>query len=234
MTALDALQEHLGHRFADPTLLERALTHSSFAHEHHTRANERLEFLGDAILQASMTILLFQRFPSAPEGELSRYRSRLVNTEILAGLGAELAVGEALLLGRGENQSGGRTKISLLADATEAVLGALFLDAGFGPCLDVVSKLMASRLETLHDVIRSEGAGAWKDPRSRLQERTQRRWQRAPTYEVAAQQGPAHEPVFEVEARLDDLLLGRGRGGSKREAMRAAAVDALERLPEED
>jgi ribonuclease-3 len=232
-TALQALEERLGHRFADRDLLLLAVTHTSYANEHDSESNERLEFLGDAILQACMTILLFRRFPNATEGDMSRFRARLVNTEILAGLGAELELGPSLRLGRGEAQSGGRTKLSLLADASEAVLGALYLDAGFEPCFEVVARLMESRLDTLHQVASAEGASAWQDPRSKLQEETQRRAQKTPTYEVVASGGPPHAPTFEVEARLEDEVLGRGVGGSKREAMRMAAVDALERMEEE-
>lgn len=231
--ATDLVQERLGHTFDDPQLLQQALTHTSYAHENEARPNERLEFLGDAILQASMTILLFERFPEAPEGQLSRFRARLVNTEILAGLGAELELGPALRLGKGEEQSGGRQKISLLADAAEAVLGALYLDAGFEKCLEIVRVLMASRLETLGAVAAREGATAWQDPKSRLQEETQSRWNRPPSYEVVHTEGPDHAPTFEVEARMDDQVLGRGVGGSKREAMRLAAADALAGLADE-
>jgi len=232
--SLEALEERLGHRFSDRDLLLCAVTHTSYANEHEdAESNERLEFLGDAILQTCMTILLFRRFPDAPEGDLSRFRARLVNTEILAGLGAELELGSALRLGRGEAQSGGRTKLSLLANASEAVLGALYLDTGFEPCFEVVSRLMESRLDTLHQVAAAEGASAWQDPRSRLQEETQRRWQHTPSYEVVGTGGPPHEPTFEVEVRIEGRVLGHGTGGSKREAMRMAAVDALERMEEE-
>lgn len=227
---LEGVQERLGHTFAEPDLLVQALTHSSYAHEQDAVPNERLEFLGDAILQAATTILLYARFPDAPEGELSRFRARLVNTEILAGIGSDLDLGAVLRLGRGEDQSGGRRKLSVLADATEAVLGALYLDAGFQVCLGVVGELLASPLETLSSVLDRDGATAWQDPRSRLQEVTQRRWQRTPRYEVVRIEGPAHDPVFEVEARLDDQVLGSGTGGSKKEASRLAAAAALAAL----
>ncbi len=230
MSALDLLQERLGHRFDDPDLLLRALTHTSWAHEFGGTPNERLEFLGDAILQACMTTLLFQRFPDAPEGLLSRYRARMVNTEILAGLGAELDLGTVVRLGRGEDQSGGRRKLSILADATEAVLGALYLDAGFVPCLDAVARWMAPHLDALDDGVARDGDRAWNDPKSHLQEEVQRRWQRTPTYEVVRANGPDHAPTFEVEARVGDEVLGRGEGGSKRDAMREAAADALRAL----
>ncbi|MBW1881281.1 MAG: ribonuclease III [Deltaproteobacteria bacterium] len=228
--ALETLEERLGHRFADRDLLLCAITHTSYANEHDAESNERLEFLGDAILQACMTISLFRRFPDATEGEMSQFRARLVNAESLAGLGAELELGPSLRLGRGEAQSGGRTKPTLLENASEAVLGALYLDAGFEPCFAVVSRLMESRLDTLDQVAKAEGASAWKDPRSRLQEETQRQHQQTPTYGGVSTGGPPHEPTFEVEARVEGKVLGRGAGGSKREAMRMAAVDALERM----
>lgn len=231
MTPLERVQELVGHTFADPELLERALTHTSYVHENKGFvSNERLEFLGDAILQSCSTILLFHRFPNKAEGALSRFRSHIVNTEILASLGTQLDLGPALRLGKGEERTGGRTKVSLLANASEAVLGALYLDAGFQPCFDILSTLLNAHLDTLHAVAAAEGTAAWKDPRSKLQEETQARWQTVPTYEVTELSGPAHAPTFLVQVSAEGNLLGQGEGGSKREAIRLAAVDALLQL----
>lgn len=228
---LRAIEERLGHDFDDGTLLERALTHTSYAHEHEDAvSNERLEFLGDAVLQAGITILLFERFPGHPEGELSALRARLVREETLAELGTGLGLGRALRLGRGEEQTGGRRKVKLLSDATEAVLGALYLDAGFPRCREVVAALMAEHLDALQAVAAEVGEHAWKNPKSRLQEAAQERWRETPYYEVVRGEGPDHAPTFEAEARLAGRTLGRGVAGSKKEAMRRAALDALATL----
>jgi ribonuclease-3 len=224
---LDALEGRLGHAFASRALLEEALTHSSHAHERGGRDNERLEFLGDAILSACTTLLLLERFPVAPEGELSRLRSRLVNTVTLAQIGRDLGLGELLLLGRGEAASGGRDKVSVLADVTEAVLGSVYQDAGFAPCLAVVRAWMTPRLAVLEqDVAKTD----WKDPRSLLQELTQRRWRQTPRYVVTACTGPDHAPLFDVDVALGDQVLGRGTGSSKRDAARQAASRAFDAL----
>lgn len=231
-----ALQRALAVEIVDPELWDHALTHRSFAFEAGgTPDNERLEFLGDAVLQAGITILLFERFPGHPEGELSALRARLVREETLAELGAQLGLGPALRLGRGEEQTGGRRKVKLLSDTTEAVLGALYLDAGFHRCREAVAALMAEHLDALQAVADEVGEHAWKNPKSRLQEAAQERWQETPYYEVVRGEGPDHAPTFEAEARLASRTLGRGVAGSKKAAMRRAAIDALAALeaPEE-
>lgn len=222
-TALASVQAALGHAFSDLELLQTALTHSSWVHENGGEDYERLEFLGDAVLQLCCTRLLVERFATAREGELSRMRSRLVSTHALARLGRRLGIGEALRLGVGEEATGGRDRPRLLAGAVEALLGAVFTDGGYPVASRTVSEWLAAPL----DALAAEGAGAWKDPRSRLQERTQRTDGAVPTYEVTEREGPAHDPTFVVEVRVGDRVLGQGEGSSKREAARRAAEDAL-------
>lgn len=227
--SLDALQERLGHRFRDPGLLRIALTHASYAHENQVEHNERLEFLGDAVLQMATTLLLMERFPTAREGELSRLRARLVNTRALAAVARELGIADALRLGVGEESSGGRARTSILADAVEALLGAVHQDAGMGPCTEIVRRWMEPRLATLEQVDAPSGQ-RWKDPRSRLQELAQAQRRQAPQYRLLSAEGPPHDLVFTMAVELDGRLLGVGVGRSKRDASRAAAAEALTRL----
>ena len=224
MTELEGL---VGHSFADAALLERALTHRSWAHENGGDDNERLEFLGDAVLQACSTVLLMAAFPDAREGELSRLRSQVVSTPALAEVGRVLGVGERLRLGVGEASSGGRHRQRLLACGVEAILGAIFIDAGIDACRHAVERWLGARI----DALRAGETVAWKDPRSRLQEITQVGGGDAPTYVVVEQCGPPHALTFVVEARLGDRVLGRGEGTSKREASRRAAEAALQGAP---
>ena len=223
-----AIESALGHAFADPALLESALTHRSYSFENGGTDNERLEYLGDSILNACTTALLVDRFPSVPEGPLSRLRSRLVNTSHLASIGLDIGLGAALQLGRGEEATGGRTRESVLADATEALIGAVFIDAGFECCRKIVTAWMTPGLALLDTP--EEADRAWIDPRSELQELTQRKWRKTPTYEVMATAGPAHAPEFEVAVCLDDRVLGTGKGSSKREASKEAASVAVAAL----
>ena len=223
----DTIETALGHEFVDRALLETALTHRSWSAEQGGADNERLEFLGDAVLSACTTRLVVDRFPSEGEGALSRIRSRLVNTETLAVIGRELGIGAALRLGRGELATGGREKTSLLADATEALLGALFLDADFAVCLAVVARWMSPRLDALEQADRES---TWKDPRSRLQERVQQHWRITPTYELLATEGPPHAPTFQVAVCMGEQRLGTGSGPTKREAAQRAAHEALQSL----
>lgn len=220
---LDPLVARCGHAFADPALLATALTHRSWAHENDGENNERLEFLGDAVLQTCSTVLLMEAFPEASEGELSRLRSRIVSTRALASVARELRIGPHLRLGVGEEATGGRTRDRVLACAAEALLGAVFLDGGFEACPPVVEAWLGDRI----DALRSQGDNAWKDPRSRLQELTQSLGRGTPSYRVIEMEGPAHALTFEVEVGVGDDVLGRGRGTSKRQAYRQAALEAL-------
>jgi ribonuclease-3 len=218
-----ALAERAGHTFARPELLATALTHRSWAHENGTEDNERLEFLGDAVLQTCSTMLLMERFPDAREGELSRLRSRVVSTRALARVARELKIGPLLKLGVGEEATGGRTRARVLACAVEALLGAIFTDAGFEVCPAVVQRWIGVRIDELE----SDDGEGWKDPRSRLQELTQRLGKGTPTYRVVETDGPAHALVFAVQVEVDGDAVGSGLGSSKREAYRDAAEEAL-------
>jgi ribonuclease-3 len=224
---LQAAAERLGIRLRDPSLLERALTHKTFAHEapatDEVRHNERLEFLGDAVLGLVSSELLMEAFPTAQEGELSQMRACLVNQEELAALAGQLGLHGLLRLGRGEERSGGRQKQSLQADALEALLGALFLDQGLAGAQALVNDLMRARIERL----RVERP--WPSPKSRLQEMLQARGEPPPTYELVTSDGPVHARVFTVAAMQAGAELGRGTGRSKKAAAQAAAQDALRR-----
>ncbi|MEZ4319111.1 MAG: ribonuclease III [Myxococcota bacterium] len=226
---LNKLQGRIGYVFRDVALLERALTHSSYANERDTGDNERLEFLGDAVLELAVSALLLERFPEAQEGQLSRLRSRLVNTTALARIGRDIQIGPALRLGVGEDQTGGRDRTSVLADAVEALLGAVFLDAGFARARKIAVAWMEERLSGL------DGEGApvdlrWKNSRSLLQEHVQHERQQTPRYRVIDHSGPAHAPTFTVEVYIGSEVLGVGSGSNKREASHAAADAALDLL----
>ncbi len=213
--ALAGLQQRLRHRFSDPQLLVRALTHRSFSAEH----NERLEFLGDSVLNLAVTKLLYERLHELPEGDLSRVRASLVRQETLHQLAATLGLPEVLRLGEGEARSGGNTRPSILADALEAVIGAVCLDADFTAAEALVHRLF-------QDVdIRPEMTAAAKDPKTELQEWLQGRRMKLPIYRVAATLGAAHKQTFDVECEIPELrAVERGIGASRRAAEQAAAA----------
>jgi ribonuclease-3 len=216
------LQDRLGHRFANPALLEQALTHRSFGSPH----NERLEFLGDAVLNCVVAAELYARFDRLREGELSRLRAALVREERLHGLARQLDLGDHLRLGEGELKSGGFRRPSILADGVEALVGAVFLDAGFEAARAAVLHLYGAALDAL-DVREA----AVKDAKTQLQEWLQSRRLRLPEYNVIATQGAAHDQRFEVECALRELGLRTvGRGTSRRLAEQEAARAAFELL----
>jgi ribonuclease-3 len=218
---LDLLQLRLGHRFADPELLRRALTHRSARRQH----NERLEFLGDALLGFVIAEALTQRFPDASEGELTRLRARIVNGEALALAAGELRLGEFLELGAGERKTGGQRRASILADAFEALICAIYLDAGIDVCRERVLDLLGAALDQL------QPGEALKDPKTRLQEWLQSRALERPQYHLIEEHEHAGVWRFEVEchvATLPDPC--RGAGGTRRGAEQAAAAVALEQL----
>mgnify|MGYP000414418143 CR=1 FL=1 len=219
-----ALEERLGHVFTDRQLLRTALTHKSLVHERTSTKirphNERLEFLGDAVLGLVVTHLLMEACPDESEGSLSLSRSRLINEGSLSELARGLFLGSHLQLGRGEEQSGGRQKPSLLADAFEAVLGALYLDGGFAVCLAAGRRLLGGAIERVQEQ-------RAPDQKSALQELLQRQKQTRPRYEVIGTSGPDHDKIFEVAVFLDERLLAQANGRSKRAAEQAAAERAL-------
>lgn len=219
--ALRALQRRIGHEFDDPALLVRALTHRSFSAEH----NERLEFLGDSVLSLAVAGLLYERLDAHAEGDLSRVRASLVRQDTLHKLALDLDLAPGLRLGEGETQSGGQRRPSILADALEAVIGAVYLDAGF----DVADAFV----RRLFDKIRIDPqlAAAAKDAKTSLQEWLQGRRMNLPLYRVIATTGAAHRQVFEVECEVVELHLSeRGIGGSRRAGEQAAAGAMLARL----
>ncbi len=221
------LEARLGHRFRDPHLLVRALTHRSAAREQGLGAeetNERLEFLGDAVIQLIVSDLLVACHRHAPEGDLSRWRSRLVCQTSLAEAATILGLGDDLNLGAGEARSGGREKGSLLCAVYEAVVGALYLDGGMEVARALVHRHLAAGAAD------PEGLAAGWDAKGRLQEVTQGRYRLLPHYEVVEASGPDHAPHFRVAVWLGERRLGDGEGGSKKAAEQAAAARALEAL----
>jgi ribonuclease III len=217
------LQRALGYEFADTSLIELALIHRSAGN----RNNERLEFLGDSILNHIIAETLYSKFPEAREGDMSRMRSSLVKGDTLAEVARELELGDHLVLGTGERKSGGKRRGSILADALEAVIGAILLDAGVETCRERVLAWFDSRLEALD--LKVDGAD--KDPKTRLQEYLQGRRKPLPEYELLGVLGNDHEQQFHVACRLSKpVLVVEGAGSSRRKAEQAAARTALERL----
>jgi len=221
MSNAAVLERALGHTFEDPQLLRRALTHRSVS----GRNNERLEFLGDSIVNHIIAEALYRRFPGASEGEMSRMRASLVKGEALADLARELELGEHLVLGPGERKSGGHRRSSILADTLEAVAGAILLDAGYEHCKACVTSWYAVRLEQL-----SSGATE-KDAKTRLQENLQGRGCPLPEYELVEEQGDDHDKHFRVACRISEpQVVVEGSGRSRRKAEQAAAANALQIL----
>jgi ribonuclease-3 len=225
---LEDFQRRLGHAFADGELLRQAMTHASFGHEKRQRLpdNQRLEFLGDAVLQLAVTNELYQRFPAMTEGQLTKLRAQLVNKNHLQGIARELGLGEHLILGRGEENSQGRERGSILADAMEAVLGAVFAEAGWEAARAIILRLLEPSLAAMRD----EGDAAAANPKGALQEKLQAEGENPPAYRCVAETGPAHARVYEVVVEWQGRELGRGQGASKKEAETRAAVAALEAL----
>ncbi len=216
--ALAALQERLQHRFQDPRLLARALTHRSFSSEH----NERLEFLGDSVLNLAVAGLLYQRLKDLPEGDLSRVRANLVKQDTLHKLALDLGLSGLVRLGEGEARSGGHKRPSILADTLEAVIGAVHLDAGYPAAEALVHRLFGS-LD-----IKPEMQAAAKDPKTELQELLQGRKMQVPVYRVVATLGAAHKQTFDVECEVTELgLVERGIGASRKAGEQAAAAAML-------
>jgi ribonuclease III len=215
---LAALQDRLRHRFQDPRLLARALTHRSFSAEH----NERLEFLGDSVLNLAVAALLYQRLKDLPEGDLSRVRANLVKQDTLHKIAVDLGVPGMLRLGEGEARSGGHKRPSILADALEALIGAVHLDAGYTAAEALVHRLYA-------DVdIKPQMSAAAKDPKTELQELLQGRKMQLPAYRVVSTLGAAHKQTFDVECEVAELgIVERGIGASRRAGEQAAAAAML-------
>jgi len=218
---LSALQQRLKHQFADASLLLRAVTHRSFSADH----NERLEFLGDAVLGVVVADMLYQRLQNLPEGDLSRVRANLVKQDTLHQLSESLGLPEVIRLGEGEMRSGGQKRPSILADVLEAVIGAVYLDAGFATAQALVQRMyQAVEINPAMDAI-------GKDPKTELQEWLQGRKLKLPAYRVVATLGAAHKQTFDVECEILELNLSeRGIGGSRRAGEQAAATAMLQTL----
>lgn len=222
-----AFEKKLGYKFKRRSHLKRALTHKSYANEQRlppAEHNERYEYLGDAVLELSVSHLLMERFPDHPEGELSKLRAAIVNEGQLAELAKDIELGDYLYLGKGEDNTGGREKPSLLSDAFEAVLGAVYLDRGFKKSFELVERLYSVVLE------RAGGVGFVKDYKTRLQEVSQSRFKVVPRYKLAKTTGPDHRKTFEINLFINDEIWGVGSGGSKKAAEQEAAKDALTKL----
>jgi len=212
--------ESLGYVFRRPELLRQALTHRSSGADH----NERLEFIGDSILNCAIALALYRRFPQLPEGELSRIRANLVNKDTLYRLARTVDLGSAIRLGEGEVRSGGASRPSILADALEALFGAIFLDGGFDAANAAINHLYGG------DIAAIDPTGLAKDPKTRLQEWLQGRKLAVPDYEVAAVRGESHLQTFDVVCRIPALdIAATGSGPSRRAAEQAAAAAAYER-----
>ena len=230
MLPLEELQNRIGYTFANQELLTRALTHSSYSNEtgarnHHLLCNERLEFLGDSVLSLITSEYLYSTFPDLPEGDLTRMRAATVCEGALASYAEKIGLGEFLLLGKGERQSGGAKKPAVIADAFEAILAALYLDVGGAEALQTVSKFLLPFIKEAVAALPDVG-GYHTDSKSRLQEFVQKD-KGTPEYRLISESGPDHNKTFVVEVYLDSNCIGRGQGHSKKYAEQAAAKAAL-------
>jgi ribonuclease-3 len=221
---LDELQARIGYTFRDRSLLERALTHSSFANEHtgnRIDCNERLEFLGDSVLSLTACSYLYSTYPDLPEGRLTVLRKNVVCQRALADYGMQISLGDYLLLGKGEDRNGGRANRSIIADAFEAVLAAIYLDAGKAEVEKFLLPFIRDEIEVL------KPGGFFGDFKTRLQQFVQQNEGDFLEYRTVGESGPDHRKVFEVNAMLNGNVIGRGMGSSKRAAEQKAAQDAL-------
>jgi ribonuclease-3 len=224
------VEEKLGITFKDPKLLKTALTHRSYLNEHrgmHLENNERLEFLGDAVLELIISSELFKKYPKKPEGELTAIRSALVRTESLAQESRLLGIGEHILMSKGEEVSGGKDKDFILANLYEAVLGAIYLDQGINVCREFVKRTV---LKKLNRVIDQE---LFIDPKTRVQELIQAKYKVTPTYTLIKQRGPDHDRTFTVGLKVGKKLMTKGTGISKQKAEEDAARKCIEKLEDQ-
>lgn len=223
------LEVRLGVTFKNAELLQKALVHSSYVNENPEAApesNERLEFLGDAVLGLAIADELFAAYPGQDEGKLTEMRAHLVRRDTLANAAERLQLGEELLLGRGEDEGGGRSRPTNLSHIYEALVGAIFLDQGLAPARDFVLRSLEDEIESVKD------GGSPLDAKSRLQELCQERFQSTPIYELVESEGPDHARLFTVEAIVDGQTRGKGTGSSKQQAEKRAAREALRELEE--
>lgn len=219
-TDFDELERRLGYQFKDRELLSRALTHRSAVGMKERVDYERLEFLGDAVLDLSVAHMLSDKHPEAREGELSKMRAALVNTQALAHVAKSLDIGPFIRLGRGEMSSGGADRPSILADVTEAIIGAMYHDSGYQPTFEVIEKIFGVALEEVTPF----------DPKTELQEALHVAGSEAPSYLLEHVEGPEHAPTFVTVVLVDNEIVGRGRGPTKKAAQQSAAAEALKKL----
>lgn len=223
-TDLQKLEQLLGVTFADKTLLLSAITHRSYLNEHREAThehNERLEFLGDAVLELVVTDFLFKKYPDKPEGELTAVRAALVNTVSLAAAADEIGLNDFMLMSKGEAKDTGRARQYILANAFEACIGAIYLDQGYDAAEAFIARQLFARTEEIVD------KRLWQDPKSRFQELAQEHAGVTPTYELLAQAGPDHDRIFTVGVYLGKAQVAEGEGRSKQEAEQSAAERAI-------
>ena len=217
-------EDAIGVSFADKNLLKQAFVHRSYLNEHKRFPlphNERLEFLGDAVLELAVTDFLFHKYPAKAEGELTSYRAALVNTDMLASAGEELGVNDYLLLSKGEAKDTGRARLYIIANAFEAIVGALYLDRGYEAARDFIAKTLFSRTEEIVE------KRLWQDPKSRFQERAQDVAGVTPSYKTLEERGPDHDKYFKIGVFLGGERVAEGEGKSKQEAEQDAAAKGL-------
>lgn len=216
------LQSKLCYIFKNESLLSNALTHSSYANEMRNgiTSNERLEFLGDSVLSIITAEYLYKKFTKLPEGELTKLRASLVCEKSLCTFSRQLGIGDYLLLGKGEDKGGGRERDSILADAFEAIIAAIYLDGGFESAQNFVLPFITNELKHIDDEV-------FKDYKTALQEIIQRNPEESVTYILTGEEGPDHKKVFEVEVKLNSNTIGKGKGRSKKQAEQSAAREAL-------
>ncbi len=224
-SSLDEVTTSIQYKFKDLALLKKALVHRSYVNESvREEHNERLEFLGDAVLELIITEHLFRTYPNRPEGELTSFRSAVVRTESLAAASRELGLGEFIFMSKGEEATGGRNRDYILANTYEALLGAMYMDAGLKQCEKLVESTLLGKIpeivEKRLDI----------DPKSKLQEISQEKYKYTPTYTVIKEEGPDHERIFTVQAIINEKGMGTGSGKSKQEAEQAAALTSLQML----
>ncbi|MBQ1193997.1 MAG: ribonuclease III [Lachnospiraceae bacterium] len=221
---VEKFEEAIGYSFKDKDLLRLAISHSSFSNDNKLgklKNNERLEFLGDAVLELSTSEFLFKEYVSKPEGELTRLRASIVCEPTLAECARTLNLPEFLLLGKGEENTGGRNRDSIISDAFEAVIGAMYLDGGLETAKDFINRVVLNDIENKH---------LFYDSKTILQEYVQKEYKEKVEYELISESGPDHNKIFEVEVRLENNVIGRGKGKTKRKAEQQAAYEAILKL----
>ena len=221
---LSEFEKAIGVTFKNKDLLKQAFVHRSYLNEHKRFSlphNERIEFLGDAVLELAVTDFLFHKYPEEPEGKLTAYRSALVNTDMLASAGEELGMNEHLLLSKGEAKDTGRARAYIIANTLEALIGAIYLDQGYEPARDFVARTLFSRVEKI------VAERLWQDAKSRFQEKAQDVVGITPSYKTLEERGPDHDKYFKIGVFLGKDLIAEGEGKSKQEAEQAAAQNGL-------